>query len=211
MVKRSLWRISRIRCGLDLLGLHIFLFPRALDGERCDDGLRWRQRRRRSCQQSLVPAYRIGFLSGPRSDPEYRRPRRWQVAAKCRRHWNLRAYDHADWAGRVLLACARSGDAFHAARHDARVELGHGKFLATDRVCVHGTRACGHDERGSSRARGGRFRARFSVQAFRSRLSILRGRSPCSPCRLPESSIRKAARLERWLRVRHCSALDSLE
>ncbi len=72
-----------------------------------------------------------------------------------------RSAGDADCCGGVRVVPLRIGDAFHMEQHAAALELGHGEFLAADRVRVWRARAGVFHERGSAAIRGRRFRGRF--------------------------------------------------
>ena len=63
LVERGVWGVSRICGWVDLLDLHVFLFPRPVDGERRDDGIRGRSGQRITGAESApVPDGKLVFL-----------------------------------------------------------------------------------------------------------------------------------------------------
>ena len=117
VVQGSVRRFSRIHRGMDVLGLHVFLFSGAADGQRGDGCV---HRRRRHGVSGAGPdvfsggivraAVRGGFV-------EHRGVEHRQVAAECWRGFDLRAAADAGGDGGVSVARARVGDAFHMAKH----------------------------------------------------------------------------------------------
>ncbi len=145
-------RISRIRRRLDVLGLHLLLFSGPADGQRGDVRLcRWR-RRRAPRAESHVPAGGRVPAAVCRRRAEYRRRGHRQMAAERGRRGNLHSLADARRHGRVPLAHARRGHAFHVAQYFAAVELGHAELLAADRLRVQRARTGVLHERGNPRS-----------------------------------------------------------
>ena len=87
---------------------------------------------------------------------------------------NVRPFDDADRGRGVRLVSPRIDDAIHLEQHPAALELGHGEFLAADRVCIRRSRAGVVDERGSKKSAKD-FSARDSRLGRRNRGDLYRG------------------------------------
>src|ERR1700683_1619948 len=150
VVQESVWGFSRIYRGLDVLGVPVFLFSGAADGE-CGDGcLYWRRQHGLSGTRPDVSGGGIVWTALCGGGAEYCGIEYRQVAAERGRGFDVCAAADAPGDGRVFVARARVGHAFHLAQYDAGVELGYGEFLAADCVCVCGPGALRDDERRSA-------------------------------------------------------------